>query len=76
MIKRIHHIPVYVKDFEGNLEFLTNVMGFPVVGIPLDKSENVRLLKMGPDIIGLLDEDKYKRKCKCTFLVDDLKGEI
>ena len=76
MIKRIHHLPVYVKDFERNLEFLTKVMGFPVVGTPVDKSEKVRLLKVGPDIIGLLDEDKYKRKCKCTFLVDDLKGEI
>ena len=76
MIKSIHHIPVYAEDFEGNLKFLTEVMGFPVVGIPADKNEKVRLLKVGSDIVGLIDAKQYKRRCVCTFLVDNLRKEI
>jgi len=76
MIKNIHHIPVYAEDFEGNLKFLTEVMGFPVVGTPADKNEKVRLLKVGTNVIGLIDAKQYKRRCVCTFLVDDLQKEV
>lgn len=76
MIKGIHHVPIYAEDFEGNLKFLTEVLGFPVVGIPVDENEKVRLLKVGPDVVGLIDAKQYKRRCVCTVLVDDLGKEI
>ena len=76
MIKRIHHLPVYVKDFEKNLKFYTEVMGFKVVGTPPDKSLNVRFLKAGPDLMELMDESQFTRPCQCALLVDDIVKEI
>ena len=76
MIKRIHHLPVYVKDFEKNLNFYTEVMGFRVVGTPTDKNLNVRFLKVGSDLIELMDENQFTRPCQCALLVDNLEREI
>ena len=76
VIKKIHHVPIYVKDFERNLKFLNEVMGFPIVGTPIDKSLNVRFLKVGPDLIELMDEHQFTRSCQCALLVDDIVEEM
>ena len=76
MIKRIHHMPVYVGDFEGNLKFFTDVMKFPIVGTPVDENVHIRFLKVGSDLIELMDANQFDRPCQTALLVDDLNKEI
>jgi len=76
MIKRIHHMPVYVGDFEGNLKIFTDVMKFPIVGTPVDENVHIRFLKVGSDLIELMDANQFDRPCQTALLVDDLNKEI
>jgi catechol 2,3-dioxygenase-like lactoylglutathione lyase family enzyme len=76
LIRRVHHLPVYVEDFEGSLKFLVNVMGFKVVGTPVDAREKVRLLKAGSDLIEVLDAKIFGRRCVAAFYVDSVEEEL
>ena len=76
MIRRIHHLPVYVEDFEGSLKFLVDVMGFKVVGTPVNARERVRLLKAGSDLIEVLDAEMFSRRCVASFYVDSIEEEL
>ena len=76
MIRRVHHLPVYVEGFEGSLKFLVKVMGFKVVGTPVDAREKVRLLKAGSDLIEVLDAKVFGRRCVAAFYVDSIEAEL
>ena len=76
MIRGVSHVPVYVDDFERNLRFLVDVMGFQVVGTPLDPNEKSRFLRAGSDLIEILDAEMYQRRCVAAFLVDNLEEEL
>ena len=76
MVKRIHHLPVYVKDFQKNLEFYTEVMGFRVVGTPTDKNLKARFLKAGDTLLELMDQSQFTRPCEFNLVVDNLEKEI
>lgn len=76
MIRRVHHLPLYVEDFEGNLKFLVDILGFKVVGTPLDAKEKSRILKVVPDLIEVLDAKMFSRRCVATFLVDSIDKEL
>ena len=76
LIKKLCHEHLFVKDFDKNLKFLTETMKFNIIGTPLDKSLNVRLLKVGPDTVELIDTTQRLRQCKCAFLVDNIEKEI
>ena len=78
MIKKIDHTHVYVKDFKRALEFYTKTMGFPIVGTPIDESVKLRFLKVGPDVLEVLQEDpiNFPKKCQCILLVDDIEKEV
>ena len=76
LIRRVHHQPVYVEDFEGSLKFLVKVMGFKVVGTPVDAREKVRLLRVGTDLIEVLDAKIFGRRCVAAFYVDSIEAEL
>ena len=76
MVKRIHHLPVYVRDFQKNLEFYTKVMGFRVVGTPTDKNLKARFLKAGDTLLELMDQSQFTRPCEFNLVVDNLEKEI
>ena len=76
MVKRIHHLPVYVKDFQKNLEFYTEVMGFRVVGTPTDKNLKARFLKAGDTLLELMDQSQFTRPCEFNLVVDNIEKEI
>ena len=76
MIRRVHHLPIYVEDFEGSLKFLVGVMGFKVAGTPVDTREKVRLLKAGSDLIEVLDSRMFRRRCVAAFYVDNIEAEL
>ena len=76
MIEKVDHEHIFVKAFDKNLKFLTETMNFPVVGTPLDESVNLRLLKVGPDVVELVDETRFTKRAKCAFLVDNIEREI
>jgi hypothetical protein len=76
MIERIDHEHIFVKAFEKNLKFLTETMNFTVVGTPVDESWHLRLIKIGPDVVELVDETQFLNRAKCAFLVDNIEKEI
>ncbi|HJX23124.1 MAG TPA: VOC family protein [Candidatus Bathyarchaeia archaeon] len=76
MVKRIHHLPVYVRDFQKNLEFYTKVMGFRVVGTPTDKNLKARFLKAGDTLLELMDQSQFTRPCEFNLVVDNIEKEI
>jgi catechol 2,3-dioxygenase-like lactoylglutathione lyase family enzyme len=69
-------LPVYVKDFQKNLEFYTEVMGFRVVGTPTDKNLKARFLKAGDTLLELMDQSQFTRPCEFNLVVDNLEKEI
>ena len=73
---KVDHSHVFVKNFEKNLEFLSKTLKFPVVGVPVDRNLNLRLLRVGPDLIELVDEKQFPRKCKTALLVDNIEKEL
>ena len=47
-----------------------------VVGTPSSEKENFRYLKIGDDLISLIDENQYFRHCEATFLVDNIEKTL